>query len=171
MRREVAALAEAVRELSLEIAPSDDGVDTVKIRCPKAEFPIRLARLQRMLEALDAASASASDVAPPSENAAMRMALDAVFRWMRSKGMDVSEPHAAVAAVLRGTETSGGTRSAPKPTPRFAVDQMGKSHKRRPKPLLNLGPEHGEKVTLYSLRQKNLRANTVLTTLGAAAPR
>lgn len=166
MQTEAANLAEAARNLGLELVLPGEG--EVKVRCPKGEFAGRLAALQKALECWDAAQGASSGNGP-SEAARMRLALDALFRWMRATGMDVTEPHAVVAAALRG---AGGSKSAPKPVPRFAAEQVGKSHgKRRPKPLLRLDPEAGEQVTLQSLRQKNLRADTLLTSMGNAAAR
>ena len=169
MRREVIALAEAVRNLSVEISPSADNPDAIRIICPRAEFPARLAAARRALDEFEAASAASNSGQGKNDidAAVLQVALDSVFRWMRTKGIDITEPHAAVAAALR-TGSGGKPVTIPKPSPSYAHDRV---KTKKPKPLLKFTPEPGERVTLQNLRKKNLQADTTLTSLGHAAAR
>ena len=170
MRKETIALLEAARGLGVELAPTRDNPAGIRVACAREEFPLRLGELARAVEAFDKAAgqggpAVVADPATPDAQL-MRMALDAVFRWMRGQGMDVKEPHAAVAAVLRGK--GGRPAEVLKAIPKFAHDAPRGT--RKPKPLLRLEPGASDIVTLNSLRKRNLQADMTLNSMGHAAP-
>jgi hypothetical protein len=169
MRREVVELIESVRALNVRVVPAQNGRRTIRVGGTRKEFPGRLYRVARALEAVDAAGAKSLDgIGDPSQDAArLRMALDGIFRWMRSVGMDISQPHAIVANALGAKENSSGKRF--RPVPQYAHDGFKKSSK--PKPLLKLQPGPGEKISIDSLRQKGYQAQMVVTAMGSAAAR
>lgn len=171
-RREVVELVEAARGLGVRITVKPGrNQQSIVIHGRREEFPGKLRRVAEALEALDAAGASALSAADPGSDPSMdaarlRLALDGVFRWMRSTGIDVADPHAVVAAALGVKADKPG--KGYKPVPKFAHD--GFKRGMRPKPLLRLMPQPGEKVGMGSIRQKAAQAEMVETSLGAAAP-
>jgi hypothetical protein len=170
MRREVVELIEAVRQLRVQRVPRHDNPRNIRICGDRKEFPDRLHRVALALEGVDRAGASALDGlgSDPSMDAArLRMALDGVFRWMRSVNMDIAEPHAVVANAL-GVQAKTG--KAFKPTPKSVHKAIGKKNGSA-KPLLRLDPGPGEEVSYSKLREKAFRVQMVQTSLGAAAPR
>ena len=167
MRKEIITLVEAVRHLSIELSPTNDNINGIKITCSRSDFPVRLACLRRALDAYDASTAVSNDNKVNDEVVSLKMALDAVFRWMRSQNMDITEPHSVVATALRKKNTQANGN--PKLVPNYAPNGVKKGKK--PKPLLKLMPDIGEKVTLDNLRKKNFQADATLNSLGNAAPR
>lgn len=171
-RREVVELVEAARGLGVRITVKPGrNQQSIVIHGRREDFPAKLRRVALTLEALDAAGSAAiggdPSAADPSMDAArLRLALDGVFRWMRSTGIDVSDPHAVVAAALGVKADKPG--AGYKPVPKYAHDGFKKGV--RPKPLLRLMPQPGEKVGMASIRQKAAQAQMVEATLGSAAP-
>lgn len=169
-RREVVELVEAARGLGVRITVKPGKTQqSIVIHGRRDEFPGKLKRVAEALEAVDKSGSAAleGEGADPSMDAArLRLALDGVFRWMRSTGLDVSDPHAIVAAALgaKGDKPGRGY----KPVPRFAPDGFKKDQ--RPKPLLKLMPQPGDKIGMNSIRQKAALAQQVEASLGAAAP-
>ena len=167
MKREIADLIEAVRELGVVLAPTVQNPTSIRLQGNRDEFPERLWNLGEALEAVDKAGSASIDETPddPSmDPACLRLALDGVFRWMRSNGLDVTEPHAVVASAMGAGKSSG---KAYRLIPKFAHDGFKKNM--RPKPLLKLSPNPGEKITLESLRNKEMQANLVENSLGSAS--
>lgn len=182
MKREVVELVEAARRLEIRVAPKPDNPRAIRISGSRAEFPDRLYRVAVALAAVDRAGAAALDGTsdPASDAARLRMALDGVFRWMRSCGMDVAEPHAIVANAL-GVQSQQKSKRF-RPQPKFACDRPVKYTNERgkdggftknvkPRPLLKLAPGPGEKITLDALRRKAFEVQTVQNIMGAAGAR
>src|SRR5690606_17868567 len=69
----------------------------VRISGSAKDFPERLMALQLALEAYDRASAAAGAL---DDATRLRQALDGLFRWMRDKGIDVTEPMEIVGDAL-----------------------------------------------------------------------
>jgi hypothetical protein len=105
------------------------------------------------------------------QDARLRIALDAVFRWIKTQGMDINEPGLVVAAALRETPSQPSVHRDGQPTPKpsYAPDAVKRSMK--PKPLLTIAPDQWETITLSGLRRRALRGHMTLESLGAAAPR
>ncbi len=176
MRQETIALVECARALGVELAPSDANPDAVRLTGRREDFSPRLAALRRALDAWDAAaSARASGGLPASagEEARLRQALDAVFRWMRGRGIDPAEAAAFASAALAAPPPAPpeGGRAAQAPAPRPSYAPEAARQRMKPKPLLTLAPEQWQKVTLGALRQRELQARMTLNSMGAAAPR
>ncbi len=178
MRKQIVDLVESVRDLGLGRVPPEVNPSGIVLKGNKAEFAEKLGRVHDALEALDQAGAKSAALTPgepagapqavdPSMDVALlRMALDGVFRWMRSQGIDITEPHAVVAQVLKGpTPGTGGARY--RPTPGFVIKPSGG----KPGVMTKLTPELHEKVSLASLAGREYRAQQVDALLGAAAPR
>ena len=177
MKREVFEVVEAARGLQVQLAPSAANPHCVRIGGERAEFPERLWRLAVAVEAFDRAGASAledpgdpeAERDPTLDAAKLKVALDGVFRWMRSTGLDVSEPYAVVSQALAGPAVAQAR--GPKvyrPLPRFAPDGFRKAV--RHKPLLKLDPVVGERISMGKLAETELRAQMTENSLGAAAP-
>lgn len=173
MRREIVELVEAARDLQVLLAPRPDNHRSVRIGGPRDNFPDRLWRIAVALERVDRAGAAglSQDEAddPVMDAAKLRMALDGVFRWMRSNGMDVSEPHSVVSAALGAQGKVVKAGKGYKPVPQFAHNGYKKSV--RTKPLMRLDPNPGERVTIDGLRQKDIQAEMTEVSFGPAAPR
>ena len=172
MRREIAELVDAARGLGVRLSPTPANAKAIRLDGDRDTFPDRLRRVAQALEAVDRAGgvANAADAGPDAsvDAARLRLALDGVFRWMRMMGLDVTEPHAVVAAAM-GVE-SAATKGAYKPKPAFAgnvslADRPGG----KPKPMLKLVPEPGEKLSIENLRRRELRAQMIEASLGAAS--
>lgn len=168
MRREVVELVEAARGLSIHVVPKPENPRNIRIACERAQFPDRLHRVALALAAVDRAGAQALEGTgdPAMDAARLRMAIDGVFRWMRTVGMDIAEPHAIVAAAL-GAKSKAGSKY--KPTPQYAHDGFKRSMK--PRPLMKLAPGPGERISIDALRQKALQIQMTETSLGPAAAR
>jgi hypothetical protein len=154
MRREVVELIEAARALKVQRVPRPDNPRNIRIGGDRKEFPDRLHRMAVALEAVDRAGAQALDGMgrdPSMDAARLRMALDGVFRWMRSVGMDIAEPHAVVANAL-GAQAKAG--KAFKPTPKSMTKAIGKKGNGGLKPLLRLEPGPGEAIAYHAIRER-----------------
>ena len=174
MRREVFGVVEAARSLQVVLAPTEANARGIRLGCSRAELPERLWRVAKSLETFDRAGASAMGSAqagsdPAMDAARLRVALDGVFRWMRSTGLDIAEPHALVSQALGAAGPDAKQPKGYKPVPRFAPNGFGKA--RRPSPLLRLDPAPGETVSLGGLAAKETQARATEATMGAAAPR
>jgi len=176
MRREVFGVVEAARSLQVLLAPSEASPHGIRIGCTRSVFPERLRRLAKALEAFDRAGAASlgagnglSQQDPAMDAARLRVALDGVFRWMRSSGMDVSEPHSMVVEALGVLKVQGAKAGKSyRPVPRFAPNGFKKA--KRPKPLLVLIPGADEKVSVGLLAAKETEAQMTEISLGQAAP-
>jgi len=179
MRKQLVDLVESVRDLGLGRVPTEVNPSGISLRGSKAEFAQKLGRVHDALAALDQAGAKSASLTPddaagpaqavdPSMDVMLlRMALDGVFRWMRSQGIDITEPHAVVAQVLKGpTPASGGARY--RPTPGYVIKPAAGG---KPGVMTKLTPELHERASLSSLAGREYRAQQVDTLLGAAAPR
>jgi hypothetical protein len=173
MRREVLDVVEAARALQVQLAPTPANPACVRIGGDRSDFPVRLWRLALTLQALDKAGSAAlessgdsPEVDPAMDAARLRVALDGVFRWMRSTGLDVGEPHAIVREAL-GAAHGEKQAKVYRPVPKFAPNGFKKAV--RSKPLLRLQTGPGEKVTLGSLAQKEVQAQMVDASLGPAS--
>ena len=168
MKRETAEVVEAARGLQIKLAPKPSNPKNVRIAGEKATFPDRLHRVAVALVALD--KAGSRSLEPEGEDdfdvARLKMSLDGVFRWMRSAGIDVSEPHAVVSAALGGRARKQKAYKPVPPTP-----WMPKGSGRAPGPLLSLAPGPGETITMAKIRERALRMRMVEMNMGAAAPR
>jgi hypothetical protein len=174
MRREVLEVVDAARSLQVQLAPTPANPACVRIGGDRSDFPARLYRLAEALQALDrvgsAALGTADETAPvdPAMDAArLRVALDGVFRWMRSTGLDVGEPHAIVREALGAARGEQKQAKGYRPVPKFAPNGFKKAM--RSKPLLKLQVVPGEKVSLGSLAQKEVQAQMVDASLGPAS--
>lgn len=100
MRKEAHALVQAVRRLRLALTGQPEP-RCVSVGVPAAEFPVRLADIQRALETLDAADAA--DPVPTGDDAEkLRKGIDGVFRWIRLQGLDTAEPLQILTEALTG---------------------------------------------------------------------
>lgn len=166
VKRETFELVESARGLQVRLAPKAVNPKNVRIAGDKSTFPDRLHRVAVALEAVDRSGAAGlEDADDPSMDAArLRMAVDGVFRWMRSVGIDVEEPHALVAAAL-GVQVKA---KICKPAPPMPGAPRGAG--RKPGPLLRLAPGPGENFSMSALRDRSLRMRMVEASMGAAAP-
>ena len=174
MKREIFEVVEAAKALQVQLAPTQANPRCVRVGGDRADFPERLWRLAKALEAFDRSGASvlegpsASAPQDPTMDAArLRVALDGVFRWMRSSGLDVSQPYGLVAEAMGVPAQKEKAAKAYKPVPKFAPSGFKKTM--RPKALLNLEPAPGEKVTLAGLAQKEFQAQATDAIMGAAS--
>jgi hypothetical protein len=170
MKREVFEVIEAARGLQVQLAPGPANPHCVRIGGERSEFPERLWRLAVAVEAFDRSGSSAMDEDgrdATMDAAKLKVALDSVFRWMRSTGLDVSEPFALVSQAMGPQDAQPRTAKAYRPVPRFAPNGFRKPV--RHKPLLNLDPVLGERISMEKLAEKELRAQMTDNSLGAAS--
>jgi hypothetical protein len=168
MKKEIIDLVEAVRALEMRISPTLDNDKNVKLFGDKKEYPYKFYNLLIALEAFDkAGSNSFDDIEDPAlDSAKLRLALDGVFKWMRSVGIDVSEPHAIVSDTL-GYKNK---KEKPfRPVPKYAMNSFKK--KIPNKILLGFDPGPGEKINIDSLREKVYQSMNTLNKMGNAAAR
>lgn len=174
MRREIFEVIEAARGLQVQLAPTQPNPRCVSIGGERSEFPVRLWRLAKAIEAFDKTGSDALDEAtgpegdPTADAARLKVALDGVFRWMRSTGLDVSEPYGLVTEALGLQVPRQVSPKGYKPIPKFAPNGFKKPL--RPKPMLRLDPALGERISLAGLSNKELQAQMVENSMGAAAP-
>lgn len=162
MKREMLAVVEAARALQVHPAPTEAEPQKIRIDCPRPDFAARLYQLARCLEDFDRAGGTGAAMAevndPAMDAARLRVCLDQVFRWMRSQGVNISEPYSLVARQLR---------QGPRPTP----PGMAFGYRRRPTgPLSKLEPAPGEPISLVELAQRSRQAQLTEDLMGAAAP-
>ncbi len=176
MRREVFEVIEAARSLQVQLAPSTANPRNVALGGDRKDFPDRLFRLAKALELFDragAASLTEEDPDPirdPTMDAAkLKLALDSVFRWMKSVGINVDEPHNLVCQALSAVDNDAKPQRVPKPVPRFTPNGFKKSAT-VPGIIIGLAPVAGEKVTWESLAKKERLAQMTEDLMGAAAP-
>jgi hypothetical protein len=175
MRREIFDVIEAARALDIQFAPTSANPRCVILGGNRSDFPDRLWRMAKALEAFDRLGAAAMEAvenpAPPKDqtldSARLKIALDSVFRWMKSTGIDISDPINLVAEALNTVEEEKSSKGY-RPIPKFAPGGFKKGG--RASPLINLGPAIGEKVTWDSLKAKEVRAQMTEAAMGAAGP-
>ena len=104
MRKEVVELLEASRNLRVRIVDDDKHPTGIVLGGNKADFPSKLKVLALAIEAVDKAGSKAfegmQEASPSMDPVRLRMALDGIFRWMRSMGIALDEPHDIVAVAL-----------------------------------------------------------------------
>ena len=172
MRHEVFEVVEAARGLQVQLAASPSNLNCVRIGGDRSEFPSRLWRLGKALEAFDAAGSPGTAEHREEANGTMdpvrlKVALDGVFRWMRSMSLDVTEPYELVAEALGVPVPQGKTSGTYRPVPKFAPNGFRKTVKVNP--LLILDPKLGEQISLNNLARKELSAQMTESSLGAAS--
>jgi hypothetical protein len=178
MKKEVVELIEAARGLEIRLSP--DSERPVNVGGDRESFPHRLKRVALALEAVDKTGSEAlelEDGDPSMDVARLRVALDGVFRWMRSSGVDVSEPYKVVANALgvasgepEQQKTSG---KGYRPIPKFAHSGFGKKKSGSNGVggvKVRLAPKLDEKTSLEGLKGRNRQMEGIETTLGDAAP-
>lgn len=175
MRREAFEVIESARALQVQLAPTQPNPRCVRIGGDRADFPNRLWRLARAIEAFDkVGEAALGDVGnapssdPTADAARLKVALDGVFRWMRSTGIDVSEPYGLVTEALGVPMPAEKAARGYRPIPTFAPNGFRKPIRTRP--MLRLEPGVGEQISLGVLAQKEMQAQMVENSMGAAAP-
>lgn len=166
MKREIAELIEATRSLRIETCSQPENPKAIRLLGNKSDFPERLYRLQIALEAVDRAGAQTTegDNNPTMDAACLRTAIDNLFKWMRSTGIDITEPYSVVANALGAPQKA---QAAFKPAPKFnhAAFKQGSKTKNP----FRLVPAPGEKISLDELRKKSYKIDNIQTSLGSAA--
>ena len=180
MRRELANLIEAVRNLGLSRVPSGCGIT---INGNREEVSAKFERLLASLEAYDRAtsSANASEASasqPAQEKPApqghddptmnpllLRQALNGMFNWLKDSGHDISRAHDIVADALTAEPAPSEGRK-PRPKPSFIAGGKGGKFKI----VTDLIPPPDEKVSLKSLADREFRASQADRIMAHAAP-
>ncbi|NTF17524.1 hypothetical protein G6L37_03875 [Agrobacterium rubi] len=152
MRQEIYDLIDAVRGLGLELTDRDPP-KCVRIKGDTGDFWLRLERVQKALEAVDADGAlseGGDGLEPRNDPEKLRAALDGVMRLFQLQGGNLQE---AIDMVRDKMGLDGGEKKKKGyvTLPFFAPNSIRKKGKYKPR--LRLLPERPEDVTLDDLRK------------------
>ncbi len=166
MKKELSDIVEAARSLGV-VLTGRDGPGCVRISGAPDEFPARLMRLQVAVEAYDRSAGGGAE----NDGAAAKAALDALFRWMAEKNIDLREPMAVVEAARSSTQQGQKRKKGYVILPRFAPN--GWKKRRGYKPKLRMLPDATEQKlkSMDAVKGYAFDCHAAAMMLGAVLPR
>lgn len=168
----VQKLVNAVRSFGMSVVVDERGQDKLKVGISSDEFTPALIRLQKALDELDGDGSVARLTDIEERVDKLSRGVDAVFRWLRTQGVnvesaaDILAEHLGVAAEKRRTKSL-------KKVPSFAID--GYRRRRAVSPRLKFRSNFsfedgdGEKLTPQELfARRSFEANAMVNMMGSA---